>query len=178
MSDSPFPQPEPGELPTVLPLPDDGVVPAVTLPRPTVLSASLLIIAGAVMVVAGAMLPWLQDGSYELSGNRTFWGRQNEGWREVTAPGRFMIVLAVVVGIVGIVLLVMNRVVAVAVLGVIMSTISFFFNLACLSVVNDTQEKLGAGRIGAGVPVAIAGAAAALIGSISATAKRRRAVVE
>ena len=83
-----------------------------------------------------------------------------------------------VVGIVGIVLLVMNRVVAVAVLGVIMSTISFFFNLACLSVVNDTQEKLGAGRIGAGVPVAIAGAAAALIGSISATAKRRRAVVE
>lgn len=176
MTESPFPPPGPAEEPSAFPSVDEALLVTEPQPRPSVLSAALLIIAGSVMVVAGAMLPWLEDSTYQLSGNRTFWGRQNEGWREVNAPGRFMIVLAVVVGIVGIVLLVMNRVVAVAVLGVIMSTISFFFNLACLSVVNDTQEKLDAGTIGAGVPVAIAGAAAALVGSITATAKRRRVV--
>jgi hypothetical protein len=179
MSGVPLPPPQPGELPSeYAPSADADAVVKARVERPRVRAASVLVLIGASMVMAGAVLPWLEDNSYRLTGTRTFWGRQNNGWREVIAPGRFMIVLAVVVGVVGLVLLVMNRVVAVAVLGVIMSTISFFFNLACLSVVNDTQEKLQAGNIGPGVPIAIVGAAAALAGSILATARRRRAAPE
>lgn len=183
MSGVPLPPPRPGEQPRTSASPfdaeliDDGATSS-PAERPRVRAASVLVLVGATMVLAGAVLPWLEDRTYRLTGTRTFWGRQNNGWREVAAPGRFMIVLAVVVGIVGLVLLLMNRVVAVAVLGVIMSTISFFFNLACLSVVNDTQEKLQAGNIGPGVPIAIVGAATALAGSILATARRRRLALD
>lgn len=179
MSGEPLPTPQPGDAPLGVPATAEAdAALVVAAPRPRVLGASMLVLVGAMMVFAGALLPWLEDRTYRLTGTRTFWGRQNDGWREVASPGRFMIVLAVVVGVVGIVLLVMNRVVPVAVLGVIMSTISFFFNLACLSVVNDTQEKLRAGAIGPGVPVAIVGAATALAGSVIATAKRHRALSE
>lgn len=175
MSGELLPPPQPGEVPAAVPPTAGPDAPVAVAPqRPRVLVASMLVIVGAMMVFVGAVMPWLEDRTYRLTGTRTFWGRQNGGWREVAAPGRFMIVLAVVVGAVGLVLLIMNRVVAVAVLGVIMSTISFFFNLACLSVVNDTQEKLQAGNIGPGVPVAIVGAATALAGCVIATSTRRR----
>ena len=176
-SDSSLPPPppsaEPVEMPLYAPLGGTAAL-AEAPPRPRVWSAVLLMLVGAALSVVGAFLPWWDDGAgFSRSGNDVLFGRSGTGYRQIHGPGHVVIALAIVLAVLAVLMLVMGKVLSAAIIGIIASGVGFFYSLACLSIVQDTRAVVGGGTISFGVPTAVVGASASLVGSVLATAKRR-----
>ena len=137
------------------------------------LVAASLMLLGAAMTIVGAFLPWWDASGFTLSGVDILFGRTKGGYRQVHGPGYVLVFLAAVTALLAIAMFVVGRLLSGGIIGIVAGGVSFFFALACLGIVQDTRARLGGGVIAAGVPVAMVGSAASLIGAIMATARRR-----
>ena len=176
-SGAPLPPPPPDAEPVAIPV-YTGSAGAGTIaeapPRPRVWSGVLLMLVGSALSLLGAFLPWWDDGAgFTRSGSDVLFGRSGTGYRQIHGPGHVVIALAVLLALLAVLMLVAGRVLSAAIVGIIASGVAFFYSLACLSIVQDTRAVVGGGTISFGVPTAIVGASASLVGSVLATAKRR-----
>ena len=143
-------------------------------PRPRVLAAVFLMLAGSALSIVGAFLPWWDDGvGFTRSGNDVLFGRSGTGYRQIHGPGHIVIALAVVTAVLAVLMLVAGRILSAGIVAIVSSGVAFFYSLACLSIVQDTRAVVGGGTISFGVPTALVGASATLVGSVLATARRR-----
>lgn len=138
-------------------------------PRPPVTVASILIIAGACIVILGTFLPWISGAGQSFNG----WDLaefQEQADDSSSAAG--YVGLAVIVGGFGIALLAARRVLAVAILAVIFASLTAVAAAVDLVDALDTFDELGI-DLGVGLYVITVGALVALAGSIWALSVRR-----
>ena len=131
-------------------------------------------LTGSALSMTGAFLPWWDDGAgFSRSGNDVLFGRSGTGYRQIHGPGHIVIALAIITAVVAVLMVVIGRVLSGGIVAIVASGVAFFYSLACLSIVQDTRAVVGGGTISYGVPTALVGAAATLVGSVLATARRR-----
>ena len=128
-----------------------------------------LLVVGGGLALLGTFLPWVDLSGDSLSGLDEF--LTSEGTR-LEAPGAASIVGGIIAAALGITLVAAGRVLAVAIVGIVLSTIGLLVGLGFLVIAADVASWTS-GSIGIGAILQPIGPAVALIGSIIATAKRR-----
>ena len=137
-------------------------------PRPDAKLGGGLIVAGAVLTAIGVFLPWLDDGGNTRSGTDLFFTSDGEIF---DGPGNLMLAISFVLAGLGIALFFAGRVLAVAIIAIVMSGIAVLMGLGMIGVASD--DILG-GDLQIGVILQPIAPLASLAGSIVVTAKRRR----
>jgi hypothetical protein len=155
----------PGGLPGA---PPAGWVPSTKPPRPAVPIAGLLMIAGAVVIVVGTVLPWMKVGSTSLNAWDVLVDVEDESSR-----GGGYTFFAVVLGGFGITTLAARRVLPVAILAVIFGAFAVLLAITDLADLYDLEDLIGI-EIGVGPWITLLGAAAALGGAIWTLSVRRK----
>jgi hypothetical protein len=148
---------------------------AVRPPRPKVTTGAGIAVAGAVLMIVGAFLPWFKfDVGF---GTQSFNGF-SRGSGDTVRDGPVFVFLAVVVGGLAIALLAARRVLPVAIVAVVFAAFSVLAAIADISDVSDLKKLSdlfdGGFKWGAGLWVILVGGMMGLGGSIAALAKRRR----
>jgi hypothetical protein len=141
-------------------------------PRPKVPIGGWLLLGGAIVMIVGCVLSWVSiDGeSFNGFGHWIQLRETDNTFYEYDTPAGTFVVFAVILGGFGIALLAAGRVLAVAILAIIVGVIASITALAVLAVVQDSESV----DLGPGLPVILLGALATLAGAIVATSKRRR----
>jgi hypothetical protein len=140
-------------------------------PRPAVTIAAILLLAGSALMVVGSLLPWLEGFGETING----FDEDSDG---DSNSGPAYAFLAVVFTGFAITFLAAKRVLAVAIISVVLAAFAVLASFGDLSDAIDAKEFLddlgGDATLGIGIPVVILGALITLGGSIAALAKRRR----
>ena len=123
-----------------------------------------LLVGGGIALATSAFLPWFRARGRDFTGFTRI-NRQPDG--------PLFLTLAIVLAGLGIALLAVRRVFALAILAVVLGALALLAALVNLSDVQDLAD-LGLADAGPGLPVAAAGSAVALAGGIVALATRRR----
>lgn len=121
------------------------------------------------MALVGALLPWVMISGESLTGFDDF--LTSEGTL-LEAPGIAPVVGGLIAVALGIALVAAGRVLAVAIVGIVFSTIGLLVGLGFLVIAADVASWTS-GSIAIGSILQPVGPALALTGSIVATAKRR-----
>jgi len=137
-------------------------------PRPQVKVGAILVLVGAIVTAVAVYLPWLDSSGEARDGTDLYLTSAGD---LLDGPGNIMLPIAVVLAGLGLALLLAGRVLAVAIIAVVMSVIGTVFGLGMIGIVND---DIGGGDLGIGVILQPIAPLVALAGSIVATAKRRR----
>lgn len=138
-------------------------------------AGALLVLVGAALSFVGAFLPWLSAGGVTGDGfDDYFFGDTERELEIVESPGTAVIVGAVVAFGLGLTLLVAGRVLAVAILAIVVAVIGVIMGFAMVGIVSDTRDWVGDGTLGVGLILQPIGPLVVLGGAIAATAKRRR----
>jgi hypothetical protein len=140
-------------------------------PRPDVRPAAVLIIAGAIISAIAVFLPWLTAEGETETGTGVFLTKDFELY---DSPGSGVLFFAAVLLGLGIALFFAGRVLAVAIIAIVVSSIALIVGMGMIAIVNDTKDLLGVGSLGVGVILVTPAAGLSLAGSIWATSKRRR----
>jgi len=130
-------------------------------------------LVGAVMSVVGSLLPWWDGSGYTRSGLRILFARTGDGYRTIHGPGYVVIALAGICAVLAVVMFAIGRSITLGIISIVSAGVGFLYSLACLGIVQDTRDVVGGGTISVGVPVAIVGAAATLVGSVMVMVRRR-----
>lgn len=190
----PPPPPPPGAYapPPGFPPGPVAYAPATKPPRPRVPIAGMLLLAGAVLVLVGCLLPWVSGGEESLNGFDNYYcvddldcigtedawgplGYAEDGSATSFEPAAVLSVIGIVVLVAfGITFLAAGRVFAVAIISTILTAFGVLIALLFIGVASSAADNLEA-DIGLGVFVHLLGAIVAVAGSIVALAKRRRA---
>ena len=186
----PPPPPAPGH-PPVAP-PGFPVAPAKP-PRPRIPIAAALLVVGAVLVLAGCLLPWVTGGDETLNGFDNFYCDQEFdciGTKDSFLPREVVeddsvnsFEPAAVLSIIGIVVMLAfaitffaaGRVFAVAIISTVLTGLGVLIAFLYIAIAASAADWAG-GEIGIGVFVHFLGAIVAVAGSVVALAKRRRPV--
>jgi hypothetical protein len=133
--------------------------------------AAILLLVGSVLMVIGSALPWLEGFGETING----FDEDSEG---DSNSGPAYVFLAVVFTGFAITFLAAKRVLAVAIISVVLAAFAVLASFGDLSDANDAKDLIdsfdGDASLGIGIPVVILGSLVALGGSIAALAKRRR----
>ena len=140
-------------------------------PRPDVRAAAALIIAGAIISAIAVFLPWLTAEGKTETGTGVFLTKDFELY---DSPGSGVLFFAAVLLGLGIALFFAGRVLAVAIIAIVVASIALIVGMGMIAIVNDTKDLLGVGSLGVGVILVTPAAGLSLAGSIWATSKRRR----
>jgi hypothetical protein len=144
-------------------------------PRPPVVVGSVMLLAGAAMLVVGSVLNWFSLSGFGL--DSSYNGFAGDG--SDTKDGPVFVFLALVLGGFGLTMLIARKVLAVAILSVVFALLAVAAAVADVMDVRDFKEEMGgfdvSVTIGPGLWVVLAGAVVALIGGIATVAARRRA---
>ena len=169
------PAPPPAPAGYTSPPPMGGYPPAPGMmiekpPRPTVTVGAALLVAGGALLILGSFLNW-----FSLEGER-FTGFSGEG--SETKDGPVFVFFGVLAIGFGVAMLAAKRMLAVAILGVVFSTLAVLAAFVDLADVSDAKDIAKEFDItftqGPGLWVVLLGGLVALAGSITALAKRRR----
>jgi hypothetical protein len=189
MSDVPSPPPPPGPPPTAPPPPapalSDHDPRAAKPPRPDVRLGGWLAVGGSVIAIVGTFLTWLSVNGTAYNGYDTYATVSGFDLNYVENPGYFVWIGALTVVGLGIALIAAGRVLAVAIIGVVMSSLGVLFGIFFWAMVANADlvgdrpdlsalEAAGDGSVGVGLALPLIGAGIALAGTIMALAKRRR----
>lgn len=139
---------------------------AMRKPRPRVTVGALLLLAGGLVAVIGSFVTWYSQFGTDFNGFSKSGTDSNDGSVFVT----FGVVL---VGF-GIALLSARKVLAVAIIGIVVAALLALFSLADLGNANDLKDKFGGVTVGPGLYLCLIGSLIALSGAIVATATRRK----
>lgn len=149
--------------------------PAVKPPRPNVQVGAILTMVGGVLLAVGALLPWLKVTGETGNGLDDYIFENADGIRErAESPGSAWIFFGLVLLGFGIALFFAGRVLAVAILAIVVAGLSLIMVFFGLGAANDTKDFLGEGSVQFGIFVGFVGAGLAIAGSVASTAKRRR----
>jgi hypothetical protein len=131
-----------------------------------------LLLGGAVVMIIGCVLGWVTISGESFNGfGRWIQLRETDDTLyEYDTPAGTFVVFAVILAAFGITLLAAGRVLAVAIIAIIVGAIASITALAVLAVIQDSVSV----ELGPGLPVVLIGALATLAGAIVATSKRRR----
>lgn len=140
-------------------------------PRPDVRPAAALIVAGAISSAIAVFLPWLTAEGETQTGTGVF---LNKDFELYDSPGSGVLFFAAALLGLGIALFFAGRVLAVAIIAIVVASIALFVGLAMVGIVSDTKDLVGTGSLGIGVILLTPAAGLSLAGSIWATSKRRR----
>lgn len=135
-------------------------------PRPRVTVPGLLLVGGAILLIIGTFLPWVRGNGLSFNG----WDLYDIN-QESSDAGAF-VAFGVILGGFGIALVAAGRVLAVAILAVIVA--AFAAIAAFVDVTDDDDLSLFGFETAFGLYVILVGALIALAGSIWALAIRRR----
>ncbi len=127
-------------------------------------------IVGSVVSFIGVFLPWYSAGGESESGLGTFVGAD---FTVYESPGGAVIVFAFVTAGLGITLLAAKRVLAVAIIGIVLATFTLLMGVAMVGVAADSAE-LADGSVGFGAILQAIAPLATLAGAIVCTATKRR----
>jgi hypothetical protein len=139
-------------------------------PRPDVRLGAILTIVGSVISIIGVFLPWLSDGGESQNGTGIFLGSDFTIYEN---PGAAVILFAVVTAGLGIALFFAGRVLAVAIIAIVVASIALLIGIGMLGIANDTAD-FGGGSLGFGAILQPIAPLITLAGAIIATSKRRR----
>ncbi len=139
-------------------------------PRPDVKLGAILTIVGSVISIIGVFLPWLSDGGESQDGTGIFLGSD---FTIYDNPGSAVIFFAVVTAGLGIALFFAGRVLAVAIIAIVMAAIALLIGIGMIGIANDTAD-FGGGSLGFGAILQPIAPLITLAGAIVATSKRRR----
>lgn len=139
-------------------------------PRPSVTVGATLVILGGALMVAGSILHWFKLDNVTFNGFTS-------GLKDFTnVKGAIFDVVGVLVVGFGITQLLAKKVLALGIIGAVLSAFGLLVGLKALSDVNDLVDfgrLFGAQvSIGPGLYVAVAGAVIGVIGSIATVAKQ------
>lgn len=127
--------------------------------------AGVLLLVGAALLVVGCILPWFSVSGTDYNGFGDEAGESRDG--------PFFVGMAVILAAFGITLLAARRVLAVAIIAVVVASFSLIAGLADYGDVSDLTDA-GFADGGPGLLVVILGSLCSLAGGIVALAKRRR----
>ncbi len=161
-----------GQPPAAPPAYDLGV--ATKPPRPKVQIGGILTMVGGVLLVVGAVLPWLKGGGETANGLDDYLYRSNGDLTSAQAPGSTWIFAGLVLFGLGLALYLAGRVLAVAIIAIVMAGLALVFVLGGWAIISDVKDSGDGVSFGIGVPAGTIGMALTLVGSIMATSKRRR----
>jgi hypothetical protein len=140
-----------------------------TPPAPTqrraVPLAAWLMIAGATLLIVGSFLPWFTIADESFSGMNEIGGEARDG--------PVFVGLGVIIGIFGIITLVWKRILGVVIAALVVAAFALIAGIIDFADVQDLKDFFGADA-GIGLPMIIAGAALAAVGSIVGLVKRSR----
>ncbi len=136
--------------------------------RPDAKVGGSLIVVGAVVAAIGVYLPWLTDGDDTRRGTDLFFTSDGE---ILDGPGQLMLAMAFVLAGLGIALFFAGRVLAVAIIAIVASSIALLIGIGMIGIASD--DILG-GDVGIGAILQPIAPIASLAGSILVTARRRR----
>jgi hypothetical protein len=150
-----------------------GVAPGMVAakpPRPDVKVGALLTIIGSIITIIGVFLPWVTVGGESQNGTGVF---LTSDLTIFDNPGSAVIVFAVITGGLGIALFFAGRVLAVAIIAIVMASIALLIGIGMVAVASDTSN-FGDGSVGIGAILQPTAPLLTLAGAIVATSKRRR----
>ncbi len=130
-----------------------------------------MIIAGAILSAIAVFLPWLTAEGETQTGTGVF---LNKDFEFYDSPGSGVLFFAAVLLGLGIALFFAGRVLAVAIIAIVVASIALIVGIAMIGIVSDTKDLVGTGSLGVGVILLTPAAGLSLAGSIWATSKRRR----
>lgn len=168
MTDLPAPPP-PSSPPPPPPAPYGGAPGFGTAPskppRPKRPVAGWLMVGGAIVAIVGCALNWFSVGDYDVNGFTKTLGENNDG-------AAFTFFAVVIIGL-GIAIVAAGRVLACAIIGIVVSAFLCLGATSDISDVNDlkTFELVS---VGPGLYVVLLGGLVSLAGSIWITSIRRR----
>jgi hypothetical protein len=140
-----------------------------TPPAPTqrraVPLAAWLMIAGATLLIVGSFLPWFTIADESFSGMNEIGGEARDG--------PVFVGLGVIIGIFGIITLVWKRILGVVIAALVVAAFALIAGIIDFADVQDLKDFFGVDA-GIGLPMIIAGAALAAVGSIVGLVKRSR----
>ena len=139
-------------------------------PRPDVKLGAILTIVGSIISIIGVFLPWLSEGGESQNGTGIFLGSD---FTIYDNPGAAVICFGVVTGGLGIALYFAGRVLAVAIIAIVMAAIALLIGIGMVGIANDTAD-FGGGSLGFGAILQPIAPLITLAGAITATSKRRR----
>jgi hypothetical protein len=142
-------------------------------PRPNVMIAGIVTMVGGLLLIVGALVPWLTANGESVNGLDTYFYEKNGDLNSADSPGSTWIFCGIVLLGLGLTLVLAKRVLPVAIVAIVFGGLSLLFVFGSWAIASDS--KTGDIKYGAGLIVGTLGAAAAIAGSIMATAKRRRA---
>lgn len=160
---APYGAPPPGYSAT-LPAPPEAGKP----PRPRVPIAGLLMLAGAVVIVIGTVLPWMKSGSFSANA----WDVLADVDDDSSRGGGYAFFAAVLGGF-GIATIAAGRVLAVAIIAVVVGAMVAIVAFSDISDLYELNDLTGI-DVGIGPWVTTLGAMAALGGAIWTLSIRRR----
>jgi len=127
--------------------------------------AAWLMIAGATLLIVGSFLPWFTIADESFSGMNEIGGEARDG--------PVFVGLGVIIGIFGIITLVWKRILGVVIAALVVAAFALIAGIIDFADVQDLKDFFGADA-GIGLPMIIAGAALAAVGSIVGLVKRSR----
>lgn len=139
-------------------------------PRPDVKLGAILTMVGSLISIIGVYLPWLSDSGESQNGTGVFLGSD---FTLYDNPGAAVIFFAVVTAGLGIALFFAGRVLAVAIIAIVVAAIALLIGIGMLGIASDTAD-FGGGSVGFGAVLQPIAPLITLAGAIVATAKRRR----
>lgn len=139
-------------------------------PRPDVKIGALLVIVGSLITAIGVFLPWVSIAGENLNGMSSFRGNDFVFY---DGSGIVAIGLAIITAGLGIALFFAGRVLAVAIIAIVMASFAALVGLGMVAIAADGAD-FGGGSIGFGAILQPIAPLLTLAGSIAATAKRRR----
>lgn len=147
-------------------------------PRPQVRVGALLMIIGAVGTIICSFLPWMKAEGKTLNGSDDYFTVQDGTLKILQDPGARWIAFSVVVLGLGIALYLAGRVLAVAIIGIVVSAVAAILVIGSLGIVSDYKDLLAKDGTDAslqfGVYLGVVMMLMSLGGAIAATSKRRR----
>jgi hypothetical protein len=142
-------------------------------PRPAARTGAGLLMAGGVIHMLAVFMPWYQGkGVPTLKGMDSFFTVDGTGY--IDAPGKVWLVIGALLFGLGLATFIAGRILAVAILAVIVSIAGLFGAILGYGVVKNERDAQHVGDVAFGVNVGTLAIFAALAGSIQVLAKRRR----
>src|SRR5690606_14647810 len=113
---------------------------------------AILVAAGGLLLIICPSLPWFSYEGETANGFDTFTSIADDGIRIFENPGRVFIITGVIVLIFGIVEYIVGKLIALAIVTLVITVIAFFVSLIGLGVAANQMEVLDdEGDIGIGV---------------------------
>jgi hypothetical protein len=131
---------------------------------------AILTLVGSLISIVGVFLPWVSEGGDSQNGTGVF---LSSDFTIYENPGAAVIFFAVVTGGLAIALFFAGRVLAVAIIAIVMAAIALLIGIGMIGIASDTAD-FGDGSVGFGVILQPIAPLITLAGAIVATSKRRR----